>query len=1578
MINDRYVVDSVIGKGSSGTVYKATRLMMGGTVAVKVIDSYLGADRASLDRLIRELKAAEKLRHQHIITVWESGITDEGQPYLVMDYVEGITLGDLIKREGALSPDRVLSIFKQICDALAHAHEKGLIHRDMKPENVVLESTQRRDYAKVLDFGIADTPQDSAQRAKFQKPQTVAGSPAYMSPEQCQGFELDFRSDLYSMAVMLFEMFTGRRPFVAPDLTKLMYKTVTEQPPLLRTINPEVEFPEELEKVVAKALSKNPDDRQATVKQLWQELETACNDSDFGKKTTRNVSTVDNKPFNQHEFLPSERLIEPEPKKPKFAAGPEDMPELFMDAEEEETAKTPPPPPTPAPSAKPGAPPMPTAGAAPRKAGPPPLPPSKGAVRKATPPPMPRPKVKPSQSSTPPTTNSPGSSPNQSGSQGSRPPAQSGGQAPTEARVGTAVETSTEPVKVKTENGTQPSAQNAPSQAPQVGAQSLGRLSALVKPTSQSSSNSGPSPNSSPASSPVSPSSTPGGAPSVADTKPAHQSPPSASKEARPPSVYSYVPPKEKKTEAPLRPASQKPEMRPGAKPGTKPGARPESKPGPGNSAGPGARPASPGSAPARPEGAVRPQSGASPVAKTGPASSESGGQPDKKPTVRTVKKVVKRIKKVRKPSSDLDGNIAKTPEKKGSGGADKLSKISWEDEIEALKTGNFEAANPSQGDPLHEVKQSGQWPPQGMMPGQGQPGQMPPHYQYGYPPQQPYPPGQPYPQGYQMPPYDPNQSQNMSYPPGQMMPPGMMPGPYQQMPPYMQPGQMPPGQMPPGQMPPYMPQGQMPPGQMPQQGMMPMQPGQMPGQPMPQGQTPGQEVPPQTEPVPSPASPEAKKEEPVVSKVEQEPEEKTAPPEELKTNPVLNEEPKESSESAKVAEPEKMSLSDLKKELERVKKESGEFESPDLSESAPLEEFSSAKEDRSKDVDGVVPSIPNPLESGDDLLGGSATSSGDSDSGGGKEKKLPSTGLGSLLSSMSDEADELIESKKKEEKAEPVNPLDLFSGGGPDSDSEFQTLDISKGQKVEFARGAKKEEEASSKALGDLLKSGAGSGSESGIKSRMPEATNPIASAVDDMFPDDTMGAGIGGDFPKSSSEEAKSPAATNEISAAVDKWLDSVEDGAMGSSDKEGASPKGISAAAAKLSEALSGDDDEDDSQPMAFGKTDSSKMKARQAATASTSTSDALSRLLEAASNAPESSSKSGAYQLSPSQVNEMMQDTTDGFPGGDQGGSLSQARAFGDASAIASSGAMPAMGSASQSKDKYGTDAVNARIAALNEKLDLNSSKLDDVELPKGMEPTPSVFSGGQRRDAVNRILEEASSQSGAMPQDAADTSQYSMDAAGSGVHSTPNMEEPAPYTMESLDNLSGNRLAQMADMEAKSARRSSNRLRSKQGRRFNFDIKTPILVVAVLGLVGFLGIKQGWFGAVGTQISGVLSNLGKGGDSGDSSAARDAEVLAEATELAGKWQLSKAKAVLESYNTEVGLTPEMESKLDEIYIGIAKYQAKHNNNDAAIKELKKVPKDSSHIDEALKLIKEYSSSKSSSKKRSRKRSRSRRR
>ncbi len=351
LIDDRYVIDSVIGKGSSGIVYKASRLMMGGEVAVKVIHSYLGADSASLDRLLRELKAAERLRHPHIITVWDSGTTDDGQPYLVMDYLEGITLSQLITQKGALPPKRVLNVMRQVTEALGHAHEQGLIHRDMKPENVVLEESEiRGDYVKVLDFGIADTPHESAQRAKFNKPKTVAGSPAYMSPEQCQGFELDYRSDLYSMAVIVFEMFTGRRPFLAHDLMKLMYMTVTEPAPKMGAVRKDLTFPERVEAVVAKALSKLPDERQSSVREFWKELEAACAGLEFGKSDRAKLMPREQQNVSDLEILPSERLIdEDKPKRPQFEAGPEDMPELFM---------PPPPPPksAPAPGSAPSAP----------------------------------------------------------------------------------------------------------------------------------------------------------------------------------------------------------------------------------------------------------------------------------------------------------------------------------------------------------------------------------------------------------------------------------------------------------------------------------------------------------------------------------------------------------------------------------------------------------------------------------------------------------------------------------------------------------------------------------------------------------------------------------------------------------------------------------------------------------------------------------------------------------------------------------------------------------------------------------------------------------------------------------------------------------------------------------------------------------------------------------------------------------------------------------------------------------------------------------------------------------------------
>lgn len=293
LINDRYVVDSVIGKGSSGIVYKATRLLMGREVAVKVLHSYLGAEVGALDRFLREARAASRLRHPHIINIWESGVTDDAQPYFVMDYLEGMTLADLVRQKSYLHAGRAMPIITQICEALGEAHRQNIIHRDIKPENIVLETNEGDnnfdDYVKVLDFGIADAPAGTPGVARVK---TAAGSPAYMSPEQCQGFELDQRSDIYSLAIVIFEMLTGMRPFAADDVMKLFYMHVSQPPPTLSSMRADLRFPMQVELAVAKALAKNPDNRQQSIKEFHKDLEDAFASSDMNAGKRESV-TVD-------------------------------------------------------------------------------------------------------------------------------------------------------------------------------------------------------------------------------------------------------------------------------------------------------------------------------------------------------------------------------------------------------------------------------------------------------------------------------------------------------------------------------------------------------------------------------------------------------------------------------------------------------------------------------------------------------------------------------------------------------------------------------------------------------------------------------------------------------------------------------------------------------------------------------------------------------------------------------------------------------------------------------------------------------------------------------------------------------------------------------------------------------------------------------------------------------------------------------------------------------------------------------------------------------------------------------------
>lgn len=273
LIGGCYLIESIISKGSSGIVYKGTQIQRREVVAVKVLHSYLGAYHTAIDRFLREARAANKLRNPHIVPIWDSGVTNDGQPFFVMDYLEGVTLSRLVREKGYIHLRRALSIVRQIAEALSEAHRHGIIHRDLKPDNIILQETDSaEDYVKLLDFGIADCPSESPS---VEKPKTTAGSPAYMSPEQCQGFELDARSDIYSLGIVVFEMLTGKRPFSGEEHVSLMFLHVSQPPLKLRAIAPEQKYTLALEVLIEKALSKNPANRQSSVKDFYREMEAA-------------------------------------------------------------------------------------------------------------------------------------------------------------------------------------------------------------------------------------------------------------------------------------------------------------------------------------------------------------------------------------------------------------------------------------------------------------------------------------------------------------------------------------------------------------------------------------------------------------------------------------------------------------------------------------------------------------------------------------------------------------------------------------------------------------------------------------------------------------------------------------------------------------------------------------------------------------------------------------------------------------------------------------------------------------------------------------------------------------------------------------------------------------------------------------------------------------------------------------------------------------------------------------------------------------------------------------------------------
>lgn len=262
-----YKVEELVASGGMGSVYKVSHLTMMRTLALKTLKTSR-ISRESWTAFVTEAKVLSRLEHPNLVKVYDLGLIDNRLPYFVMDYIDGEPLSAKIKREGALSVAFTLAIFEQVADGLAYAEEIKLLHRDIKPGNIMLQKTNdpNQPMVKIVDFGLATDATGSG--GEFN--QKICGSPPYMSPEQSLYQNLDNRSDMYSLGCSLFEALTGAPPFIGESALITLSKHQTERPPTLKEASLGTEFAPLLERMVAKMLEKNPANRIQTFKELKQ------------------------------------------------------------------------------------------------------------------------------------------------------------------------------------------------------------------------------------------------------------------------------------------------------------------------------------------------------------------------------------------------------------------------------------------------------------------------------------------------------------------------------------------------------------------------------------------------------------------------------------------------------------------------------------------------------------------------------------------------------------------------------------------------------------------------------------------------------------------------------------------------------------------------------------------------------------------------------------------------------------------------------------------------------------------------------------------------------------------------------------------------------------------------------------------------------------------------------------------------------------------------------------------------------------------------------------------------------------
>jgi eukaryotic-like serine/threonine-protein kinase len=307
----RYETVRLLGEGGMGRVYLARQLDLGRQVVVKVMHDHIAADPKFRERFTRETLLMARFQHPYAVTLYDASLNDPQGPCIVMEYIRGVTLDQLLQNNGRLTAARVGRLLYQLCEVLQAAHTLGIVHRDLKPSNLmIVDPDTPYELLKVMDFGLAKvlTPD---QFAKITQTHTefAVGTPGYMCPEQARGDEMDGRGDLYSVGVILYELLAGRLPFSGRSTMDLLLAHVTEEPPPFAVAAENLDVPPGIEEVVQRCLAKDPNDRPRSAREMAELYETGL---------TREVASppISTRPPSAQVIAPSARMrsaVEQEP-----------------------------------------------------------------------------------------------------------------------------------------------------------------------------------------------------------------------------------------------------------------------------------------------------------------------------------------------------------------------------------------------------------------------------------------------------------------------------------------------------------------------------------------------------------------------------------------------------------------------------------------------------------------------------------------------------------------------------------------------------------------------------------------------------------------------------------------------------------------------------------------------------------------------------------------------------------------------------------------------------------------------------------------------------------------------------------------------------------------------------------------------------------------------------------------------------------------------------------------------------------------------------------------------------------------